>query len=60
VSVEVARNAKAAPMARIAHPREEHLLPLMVVAGAAGQEGGRVGYRETFAGFRISGVHFGD
>ena len=25
-----------APTARLAHPREDHLLPLMVAAGAAG------------------------
>ncbi len=30
----------AAPAARAAHPREEHLLPLMVVAGAAAGEPG--------------------
>src|SRR6185436_6594212 len=28
----------AAPGARIAHPREEHLIPLMVAAGAAGSD----------------------
>ncbi|HTP27436.1 MAG TPA: class III extradiol ring-cleavage dioxygenase [Anaeromyxobacteraceae bacterium] len=49
----------AAPMARVAHPREEHLLPLMVVAGAAGHDRGRVAYDNTFAGVRIVGVHFG-
>ncbi|CAB9503770.1 DOPA dioxygenase extradiol [Seminavis robusta] len=30
---------KQAPSARICHPREEHLLPLLVVAGAAGDSG---------------------
>jgi len=31
-----------APSARAAHPREEHLLPLMVVAGAAGDAPGQL------------------
>ena len=35
-----------APAARQAHPREEHLLPLMVVAGAAEQEAAVVHYHE--------------
>ncbi len=30
-----------APSARLAHPREEHLIPLMVAAGAAGPSRGR-------------------
>jgi aromatic ring-opening dioxygenase catalytic subunit (LigB family) len=30
-----------APGARLAHPREDHLVPLMVVAGAAGNDTGR-------------------
>jgi aromatic ring-opening dioxygenase catalytic subunit (LigB family) len=29
-----------APSARLAHPREDHLIPLMVVAGAAGADRG--------------------
>ena len=32
---------EAAPYARLAHPREDHLIPLMVVAGAAGDDIGR-------------------
>jgi aromatic ring-opening dioxygenase catalytic subunit (LigB family) len=48
-----------APSARLAHPREEHLLPLMVMAGAAGTDRGRVAYSDTFGGARISAVHFG-
>lgn len=31
---------QSAPAARLAHPREDHLLPLMVVAGAAGTDRG--------------------
>jgi aromatic ring-opening dioxygenase catalytic subunit (LigB family) len=49
-----------APMARVAHPREEHLLPLMVVAGAAGRDRGRVAFHGTFARSAISAAHFGD
>lgn len=48
-----------APMARAAHPREEHLLPLMVVAGAAGDDAGSVGWSGTFGGARISALHYG-
>ncbi len=32
---------ESAPGARMAHPQEDHLLPLMVVAGAAGDDAGR-------------------
>jgi aromatic ring-opening dioxygenase catalytic subunit (LigB family) len=48
-----------APSARQAHPREEHLLPLMVVAGAAGLDRGRTAYSGTLAGLRVSAFHFG-
>lgn len=50
---------EAAPSARAAHPREEHLLPLMVVAGAAGQDLGRRTYSETVMGMAISAFQFG-
>jgi aromatic ring-opening dioxygenase catalytic subunit (LigB family) len=50
----------AAPSARQVHPREEHLLPLMVVAGAAGADRGRVAYQNKFATVDISAAHFGD
>ena len=49
----------SAPMARRAHPREEHLIPLMVVAGAAGEDRGKVAYDGTFMGLRLSAYHFG-
>ena len=48
-----------APAARGAHPREEHLLPLMVIAGAAGVDVGRVGFSGTFAGAKLSAFHYG-
>jgi aromatic ring-opening dioxygenase catalytic subunit (LigB family) len=48
-----------APSARAVHPREEHLLPLMVIAGAAGNDRGSVDYNGTFAGLRLSGYSFG-
>jgi aromatic ring-opening dioxygenase catalytic subunit (LigB family) len=49
----------SAPSARDAHPREEHLLPLMVIAGAAGTDRGQVAFRGTFGGLRISAHQFG-
>ena len=49
----------SAPSARLAHPREEHLLPLMVVAGAAGDDRGTRAYDGTILGLRISAYHFG-
>jgi aromatic ring-opening dioxygenase catalytic subunit (LigB family) len=47
-----------APAARAAHPREEHLLPLMVTAGAAGPDRAVVAYNGTFGGLRLSSYHF--
>jgi aromatic ring-opening dioxygenase catalytic subunit (LigB family) len=48
-----------APFARQVHPREEHLLPLMVVAGAAGADPAHLTYAGTILGLAISGYHFG-
>jgi aromatic ring-opening dioxygenase catalytic subunit (LigB family) len=50
---------ESAPAARQAHPREEHLLPLMVIAGAAGDDRGTVAYNGTIVGLRLSAHHFG-
>jgi len=49
----------SAPAARQAHPREEHLLPLMVIAGAAGADHGDVAFDGTLVGLRLSAFHFG-
>jgi aromatic ring-opening dioxygenase catalytic subunit (LigB family) len=47
-----------APAARVAHPREEHLIPLMVAAGAAGDDVAQLAYNGTFANIRLSAYHF--
>ena len=49
---------ESAPAARAAHPREEHLLPLMVVAGASGSDRGTIPYHGTLLGLRLSAHHF--
>jgi aromatic ring-opening dioxygenase catalytic subunit (LigB family) len=48
-----------APSARLAHPREEHLMPLMVVAGAAGSDLGKIAYSGTLLDLQISAHQFG-
>jgi aromatic ring-opening dioxygenase catalytic subunit (LigB family) len=48
-----------APAARDAHPREEHLIPLMVAAGAAGADVGRQTYSDSVMGSAISAYQFG-
>ena len=51
-----------APYARLAHPREEHLLPLMVVLGAAEQEAATCVYHEDdfFGNLTVSSFRFGE
>jgi aromatic ring-opening dioxygenase catalytic subunit (LigB family) len=48
-----------APAARQAHPREEHLLPLHVIAGAAADDPGAVAYDGKVMGMRVSAYHYG-
>ena len=48
-----------APHARDCHPREEHLLPLMVVAGARLSDIGRRVYHDSIGGKMASGFAFG-
>lgn len=51
-----------APAARLAHPREEHLLPLMVAVGAANGDSGHCVYHEqaAFGGIVASSFRFGN
>ena len=48
-----------APGARTAQPHEDHLLPLMVVAGAASGERGNIEFHGHALGKPISGFRFG-
>lgn len=50
-----------APAARIAHPQEDHLLPLMVAVGAAEHEPAACVYHENgfFGGVTVSSFRFG-
>jgi aromatic ring-opening dioxygenase catalytic subunit (LigB family) len=49
-----------APSARQAHPREEHLIPLMVAAGAAGADRGRKTFTDRVMGAMVSAFQFGE
>lgn len=54
-----------APAARSAHPEEDHLIPLMVVAGAGGNDQGikvfsdQTSLGDGFQAFEVSGFQFG-
>ncbi|RZL03185.1 MAG: dioxygenase [Rubrivivax sp.] len=52
----------SAPAARQAHPREDHLIPLMVAVGAAESESARCVYHEDafFGGITVSSFMFGE
>ena len=50
---------EGAPAARASHPREEHLLPLMVAAGAAGDDVGIKVFEDQVLGATVSGFRFG-
>lgn len=49
---------EGAPQARFAHPREEHLLPLMVAAGAGGEPPGKRVFYDEPMGAAISAYRF--
>ncbi len=48
-----------APAARACHPREEHLLPLMVAAGAAEEDPATIGLQTQLMMAHVSAVQFG-
>ncbi len=50
---------RSAPNARACHPRAEHLMPLMVAAGAAGDDPGRADFRGTIGAKAYSCFRFG-
>ncbi|MDR2196079.1 MAG: dioxygenase [Gallionellaceae bacterium] len=52
-------NWAQAPSARASHPREEHLLPLMIAAGAASEPGRRI-FSDCIMETQLSAYSFGD
>jgi aromatic ring-opening dioxygenase catalytic subunit (LigB family) len=50
---------EAAPAARLAHPREDHLAPLFVVAGAAGEDRGRRVFTDQAMNVTMASYVFG-
>jgi aromatic ring-opening dioxygenase catalytic subunit (LigB family) len=50
---------ESAPHARLVHPREDHLVPLMVVAGAAGQDVGKTVFIDHVMGVPMASYEFG-
>ena len=48
-----------APFARLVHPREDHLIPLMVVAGAAGESIGQRIFTDTVFEVAMASYRFG-
>jgi aromatic ring-opening dioxygenase catalytic subunit (LigB family) len=56
---EALRQWDLAPDARRAHPRAEHLLPLMVAAGAGGADLGTKVFTDRMMGTVVSGFQFG-
>ena len=58
---EALRGWDRAPSARLAHPQEDHLVPLMVAAGAAGDDPSTLVYHDAhvFGGVTASSWRFG-
>lgn len=61
VRAEALLNWESAPSARVCHPREEHLLPLMVAVGAACDDAAECVYHgeAVFGGVTASSFRFG-
>lgn len=53
------RGWASAPSGRVAHPREDHLVPLFVAAGAAGDDDGRQVFRGEVLEMMTSAIQFG-
>jgi aromatic ring-opening dioxygenase catalytic subunit (LigB family) len=51
---------QSAPRARRAHPREDHLMPLLAAVGAAGSDTGRVLFAESVMKVPMTSYVFGD
>lgn len=51
---------ETAPSARFAHPKEEHLIPLMVAAGAAGDDAAELSFHQNdfLGGISVSNYRF--
>ena len=49
-----------APGARLAHPQEDHLIPLMVVSGAAGDDPGHRVFADTVMKVSMASYEFGE
>src|SRR3989338_3182164 len=56
---EKLRSLALAPSAREAHPYEDHLVPLMIVAGAAGQDLGHAEFVDHVMGVDMASYRFG-
>jgi len=60
--IEELRDWESAPFARFCHPREEHLLPLHVVAAAGGEESKPellIDMKDDISGYEVSSYMFG-
>jgi aromatic ring-opening dioxygenase catalytic subunit (LigB family) len=55
---ELLKNWQSAPSARFSHPREEHLVPLFIAAGAGGDAPGKRIFADEPMGAAISAYRF--